>query len=66
MSGQAPKVLIATLRQRTSNKGTPYLSGFLGKARVIDFRGKPTKPRTQGPVDRPFFHDPVDDIGRSR
>ena len=34
MSGQAPKVLIATLWQRTSDKGNEYLSGFLGKARV--------------------------------
>src|SRR5215469_7970167 len=36
------KVLIATLWQRTSGKGNEYLSGFLGKARVIGFRGDPT------------------------
>ena len=60
------RILVTTLRQPTSDEGNEDVSGFLGKARVIDFRGKPTKPRTQGPVDRPFFHDPVDDIGRSR
>jgi len=36
------KVLIATLWQRTSGKGTEYLSGFLGRARIIGFRGDPT------------------------
>ena len=36
------KVLMATLRQRTSARGNEYLSGFLGKARVIGFRGEPT------------------------
>jgi hypothetical protein len=36
------KVLIATLWQRTSGKGTEYLSGFLGKARIIGFRGDHT------------------------
>jgi hypothetical protein len=36
------KVLIATLWQRTSGKGNEYLSGFLGKARIIGFRGDPT------------------------
>jgi hypothetical protein len=36
------KVLIATLWQRTSRKGTEYLSGFLGKARIIGFKGEPT------------------------
>ena len=42
MSSQTPKVLIATLWQRTSERGNEYLSGFLGKARVIGFRGEPT------------------------
>ena len=41
-SGFSNKVLVATLWQRTSDKGTEYLSGFLGKARVIGFRGQPT------------------------
>jgi hypothetical protein len=36
------KVLIATLWQRTSCKGNDYLSGFLGKARIIGFHGQPT------------------------
>jgi hypothetical protein len=35
------KVLIATLWQRTSGKGNDNLSGFLGKARIIGFRGDP-------------------------
>jgi hypothetical protein len=36
------KVLIATLWHRTSGKGNEYLSGYLGKARIIGFRGDPT------------------------
>jgi hypothetical protein len=35
-------VFITTLWQRTSERGNEYLSGFLGKARVIGFRGEPT------------------------
>ena len=42
MSSQTPKVLIATLWQRTSERGNDYLSGYLGKARVIGFKGEPT------------------------
>jgi hypothetical protein len=38
----SPKILLATLWERTSEKGNRYLSGFLGKARVIGFRGEPT------------------------
>src|SRR5215472_5698155 len=41
MSG-APKILLATLWQRTSERGNKYLSGFLGKARIIGFKGEPT------------------------
>ena len=41
MSGGDQKVLVASLWQRTSDKGNEYLSGFLGKARVIGFRGEP-------------------------
>ena len=41
MSTQA-KVLIATLWHRTSERGNEYLSGFLGKARIVAFRGEPT------------------------
>jgi hypothetical protein len=93
------KVLIATLWERTSAKGNAYLSGFLGKARIVGFRGEPrsdgaptwdiyltpgreqeeganreSAKRTTAPHrqsqdrpasgDRPFFDDPVDDIGR--
>jgi hypothetical protein len=36
------RVLLTTLWERTSDKGNEYLSGFLGKARIIGFRGKPT------------------------
>jgi hypothetical protein len=113
VSADAKKILIATLWQRTSASGREYLSGFLGKARVVGFRGDPTpdgtptwdiyltpgkeqeergsspqrsggeprthtsstrtgvqrwKPKTPAefrPADpgRPFFDDPVDDIG---
>ena len=40
MSG--PRVFITTLWQRTSERGNEYLSGFLGKAHVVGFRGEPT------------------------
>lgn len=33
----APKVLLAALEERTSASGTRYLSGWLGKARVVGF-----------------------------
>jgi hypothetical protein len=36
------KVLVCSLWERTSAKGNTYLSGFLGKARIIGFRGEPT------------------------
>jgi hypothetical protein len=36
------KVLLAVLWQRTSERGNEYLSGFLGKARVVGFRGEAT------------------------
>jgi hypothetical protein len=92
MSGE-PKVLLCTLWQRTSERGNEYLTGFLGKARVIGFRGEPTdngtptwnlyatsgreqeeaggrarqplqRPAAAEPADeRPFFDDPIDDIG---
>ena len=42
MSTPDQKVLLATLWERTSAKGNTYLSGFLGKARVVAFRGKST------------------------
>jgi hypothetical protein len=34
--------LLTTLWERTSARGTAYLSGFLGRARIIGFRGEPT------------------------
>ncbi len=42
MSAPDQKVLIATLWHRTSERGNEYLSGFLGKARIVAFRGEPT------------------------
>ena len=35
------KILITTLQRRTSCRGNEYLSGFLGKARVVGLKGKP-------------------------
>ena len=37
---RAPKVLLTTLTERTSAKGNVYLAGWLGKARVVGFRGE--------------------------
>lgn len=41
--GGSARVLLATLSVRTSARGRPYLSGFLGRARVVAFEGKPDK-----------------------
>jgi hypothetical protein len=38
MSG--PRVLLMTLAERTSGKGNVYLSGWLGKARLVGFKSK--------------------------
>jgi hypothetical protein len=38
MSG--PRVLLMTLSERTSTRGTAYMSGFLGRARVVAFKAK--------------------------
>src|SRR3954447_17306122 len=38
-----PRVLLLTLSERTSAKGNAYLSGWLGKASVVAFRGEPDK-----------------------
>lgn len=46
MSGPGEKILLVTLWERTSAKGNTYLSGFLGKARVIGFRGEPREDGT--------------------
>jgi hypothetical protein len=37
----ADKVLLTCLWERTSAGGRQYLAGFLGKARLIAFRGAP-------------------------
>lgn len=37
---QASKVLLLSLSERTSAKGNTYLSGWLGKAKVVGFRGE--------------------------
>jgi hypothetical protein len=36
----SPRVLLTTLSARTSAKGQPHLSGFLGKSRVVAFEGE--------------------------
>jgi hypothetical protein len=36
----APRVLLTTLSVRTSARGRQYLSGFLGKSRVVAFEGE--------------------------
>lgn len=35
-----PKVLLLRLSQRTSGKGNVYLSGWMGAARLVGFRGE--------------------------
>ena len=36
-----PRVLLMQLAQRTSAKGTAYLTGWLGKAKLVGFKGEP-------------------------
>ena len=36
----APRVLLCRLSIRESSEGTPYLSGYLGCARVVAFKGR--------------------------
>src|SRR4051794_29307515 len=38
-----PRVLLLQLSERTSAKGNAYLSGWLGKASVVAFRGEDDK-----------------------
>jgi hypothetical protein len=38
-----PRVLLTTLSMRTSARGRPYLSGWLGRASVVAFEGQPDK-----------------------
>jgi hypothetical protein len=35
-----PRILLLTLSERTSGKGNRYMSGWLGKASVVAFRGE--------------------------
>jgi len=35
------RILLTILAERTSAKGNPYLAGWLGKARLVAFRGEP-------------------------
>lgn len=37
---RTPRVLLTTLSVRTSGRGTNYLSGYLGKAKVVAFAGE--------------------------
>jgi hypothetical protein len=54
----APRVLLCRLNIRPSARGTEYLSGFLGCARVIAFRGK--EPDKFGnPVWEVFVSEPA-------
>jgi hypothetical protein len=68
------RVLLTTLSVRTSSKGNEYLTGYLGKAKVVGFRGEPDKwgqdtwdlwlatpePRTDAPAaDVPSKHPPA-------
>ncbi|MFO1075873.1 MAG: hypothetical protein U1E17_24845 [Geminicoccaceae bacterium] len=43
MQTTQPRVLLTSLSIRTSAKGRSYLSGFLGKARVVAFEGEADK-----------------------
>ena len=38
-----PRVLLATLAVRTSKHGRPYVTGWLGKSRLIGFPGQPDR-----------------------
>jgi hypothetical protein len=38
-----PRVLLCSLSVRTSQKGSEYLTGWLAKAKVIGWQGKPDK-----------------------
>jgi hypothetical protein len=42
VSADPRKILLTVLWQRTSASGREYLSGFLGKARIVGFKGEPT------------------------
>ena len=46
VSADPRKILLTVLWQRTSASGREYLSGFLGKARIVGFKGEPTADST--------------------
>lgn len=41
---RTPRVLLAELKERTSARGTTYLTGFLGHAKVIAFKNPDEDP----------------------
>ncbi|HEX2528688.1 MAG TPA: hypothetical protein VHL31_20635 [Geminicoccus sp.] len=79
MTLQAPKVLLAELVERTSARGNKYLSGWLGKARIVGFwadgqdrDGSPTtvlrlfvQEAEQKPQERPAGQRHADPQGRA-
>jgi hypothetical protein len=77
MSG-GPGVLLAILPQHTSVRDRPYLSGWLGKARVVAFAGEPdargdptctwdvTEPEPRDGLQRPPPKPPERDSGSGR
>ena len=77
MSG-GPRVLLTVLFQRTSARGRPHLSGWLGKARVVAFAGEPdaqgdptwtwdvTKPEPRDGLQRLPPRPPERDSGSGR
>ena len=58
------RVLLTTLSVRTSAKGRPYLSGFLGKSRVVAFEGEAD--RFGNPTWDIFVAEPEPRDGRRR
>jgi|SRR5215472_2946574 len=42
MTSDPKKILLAVLWERTSASGRKHLSGYLGKAKLIGFKGEPT------------------------
>lgn len=78
-SGFSNKVLVATLWQRTSDKGNEYLSVQPGKEQEACAGGgeqqtaAPRPGRSPAPTGakpkpaaEPFYDDPIGDIGRAR
>lgn len=55
MSNQSQLVEISALWENTTNSGVPYLSGYLGKARIMAFRNKFKDPGDKKPDWRVFI-----------